>query len=73
MNIKLNKDVAGILKSLAEEDGVTEEVFLKKLIVKEDSDRHVVWSRKKRAFVRSCCSKPDCKEKEYVDPLDIAD
>jgi len=73
MEIELEESAAKILAALAAEEGVSESALLSLLLVNEDNDRHVVWSRKKMGFVRTKCLRVACKELSAVPQSDVAD
>jgi hypothetical protein len=61
MNIADEKTIL-LIKQLSNEDGKTPEKFVSDLINKEDSERHIHWSRKAQAHVRAKCPRKTCIE-----------
>ena len=71
--INLDESTYVLLKTLAKEDGKTEDKFLGEILSAEDTKRHVLWGRKKGEFVRGKCPRPLCGEQNFFLAKDVAD
>ncbi len=71
--IVLDDETARLLKILTDEEGITPEAYVAKVVKKDDSNRHSSWSRKQQRFIRVKCYLKGCKETYEQPNSDRAD